>query len=72
MRYTRHTPALCGEAAATNIILLVESGSMARSAGEALAEPFDNLRSFYLEQEWCAVNFTDAPAGYQIVDFFRK
>ena len=28
-------PASCGEAAATNIILQVESGSMARSAGEA-------------------------------------
>ena len=32
-------PASCGEAAATNIILQVESGSMARSAGEAVAEP---------------------------------
>ena len=28
------SPASCGEAAATNIILQVESGSMARSAGE--------------------------------------
>ena len=33
------TPALCGEAAATNIPLLVGRGSMARSAGEAVAEP---------------------------------
>ena len=32
-------PASCGEAAATNIILQVESGSMARSAGAAVAEP---------------------------------
>ena len=32
-------PASCGEAAATNIIFKVESGSMARSAGEAVAEP---------------------------------
>jgi GxxExxY protein len=33
-------PAPCGEAAATNITLQEESGSMARSTGEALAEPF--------------------------------
>ena len=33
------TPAHCGGAAATNIALQVESGSMARSVGEALAEP---------------------------------
>ena len=32
-------PALCGEAAATNITLQKESGSMARSTGEAVAEP---------------------------------
>ena len=32
-------PASCGVAAATNIVLQVESGSMARSAGEAVAEP---------------------------------
>ena len=32
-------PASCGEAAVTNIILKEESGSMARSAGEAVAEP---------------------------------
>jgi hypothetical protein len=31
--------AFCGEAAATNIPLQVGSGSMARSPGEALAEP---------------------------------
>ena len=33
-------PAPCGEAAATNITLQEESGSMARNTGEALAEPF--------------------------------
>ena len=33
------TPAHCGEAAATNIPLQVGSGSMVRSAGEAVAEP---------------------------------
>ena len=32
-------PASCGEAAVTNIILKEESGSMARSTGEAVAEP---------------------------------
>ena len=32
-------PALCGEAAATNITLQKESGSVARSTGEAVAEP---------------------------------
>ena len=32
-------PTPCGEAAATNITLPMESGSMARSTGEALAEP---------------------------------
>ncbi len=32
-------PATCGEAAATKIPLQEESGSMARSAGEAVAEP---------------------------------
>ena len=59
MRYARHTPTLCGEAAATNITFQVESGFMTRSAGEALAEPFDNLRSFCLEHEWCTVNYAD-------------
>jgi hypothetical protein len=39
VRYTRHAPALYGEAAATNITFQVESGSMARSAGAAVAEP---------------------------------
>ncbi len=33
------SPASCGEVAAKNIPLLVGSGSMARSTGEALAEP---------------------------------
>ena len=33
------TPAHCGEAAATNIPLQKESGSMVRSVGEAVAEP---------------------------------
>ena len=34
-----NAPAPCGEAAATNITLQVESGSMARGTGEAVAEP---------------------------------
>ena len=34
------TPDLCGEAAATNIPLQMKIGSMARSTGEAVAEPF--------------------------------
>ena len=41
--YTRRAPDPCGEAAATHITLQSEGGSVARSSGEALAEPFDNL-----------------------------
>ena len=59
--YTRRAPAPCGEAAATNITFQEKSGSVARSTGEALAEPFWQPSEL---SNGCAVNYVDAPTKH--------